>query len=261
MPGERQYMKDRDKSASIRGRVDCGTDTLTDKVYRDLSAMLMSGQVCPGDRLSLRTLAEQLGTSNMPVREALRQLSAAGAVEISPQRAARIPLMTLSRFRELLVIRLLLEGLAAEQAAQRVSERGINRARRFAESFEAEIRKLKPNRSVLVQRNMQFHFSVYEAAGTPVLFSLIERLWLLVGPVINYDLRQPSERLSKRPALRHHKMLIDSLVRHDSVGARAALTGDLSSAAELIIASGQLVDDDPIVEPLVTHGRSNRGTR
>lgn len=221
------------------------SDTLTDRVYRSVAELLMSGQVCPGDRLSLRQLADQLGTSPMPVREALRQLSAAGAVEISPQRAARIPVMTVSRFRELLSIRLLLEGMAVTQAAARMPDAAIAAARRHASQFEAEIRKPKPNRAALVRHNQRLHFSIYSAAEAPVLMSLIERLWLLVGPVINYDLRQPSERLKQRPALVHHKLLVDALAQRDHAAARAALEADLVSAAELIIASGRLAEDIP----------------
>lgn len=240
------------------GRPRVPVDTLTDRVYRDLSELFMSGQLCPDDRLSLRTLAEQLGTSAMPVREALRQLAAVGAVEISPQRAARVPIMTLSRFQELLRIRLLLEGLAVEQASQRMSEQGLRDARRHEQAFKAEIHKEKPNRATLVQRNKQLHFAIYRLAGSPVLLSLIERLWLLVGPVINYDLRQSSSNLLERPALRHHKSLVDALELRDASAACAALVDDLVCAADLIIATGQLVDDSMPLRPAVAPQRSAR---
>lgn len=214
--------------------------TLTDSVYRGLAELLMSGQVAPGDRLSLRTLADQLGTSPMPVREALRQLAALGAVEILPQRAARVPLMRAPRFRDLLQIRLLLEGLAAERAAGRISGAALKAAARHAEQFAAEIRKPEPNRSRLVRANKQLHFAVYGAAGSPELLALIEHLWLLIGPVVNLDLRQDSERLRTRPALVHHSALLRALQTGDGAAARAAIEGDLTSAAEIIVASGQL---------------------
>jgi DNA-binding GntR family transcriptional regulator len=214
--------------------------TLGDSVYRGLVELFVSGQVAPGDRLSLRTLAAQLGTSAMPVREALRQLAALGAVQIEPQRAARVPLMGEQRFRDLLQIRLLIEGLAAERAASRIDAKGLKATRRACDAFAAEIRKPRPAASALVRHNKDFHFAVYEAAGSPELLSLIEQMWLLIGPVVNYDLRQDSERLRTRPALLHHERLVRALERGEPQAAREALQGDLASAGEIIIASGQL---------------------
>lgn len=222
--------------------------SLADAVYRDLADLFMSGQVAPGDKLSLRGLAEQLGTSAMPVRAALAQIAAAGAVEILPQRAARVPRMTLTCFRDLLNIRLLLEGLAIVQATPRIGPAALKQARAFADGFAAEIAKARPNRALLVKRNKDLHFAIYAAAGSPVLLSLIERLWLLVGPVVNYDLRQSTERLRKRPALDYHARMISALAKRDALAAREALVGDLVTAAQIIIASDQLLDDRAATE-------------
>src|SRR5690606_3542247 len=77
-------------------------ESLSRRVYRDLRDMLISGQLQPGERLTLDGVAKALGTSHMPVREAMRQLAAERVLEALPNRALRVPVMTRARFRELL---------------------------------------------------------------------------------------------------------------------------------------------------------------
>ncbi|HEX7908207.1 MAG TPA: GntR family transcriptional regulator [Paraburkholderia sp.] len=225
-------------------------ETMRDRVYRDIKELFISGQVYPGERISLRTLASALGTSAMPVREALRQLAACDAVEISPKKAARVPLMSISRFRELLAIRLNLEGMAVENAAKIATPAQVAEMRQYAEAFERELKRLRPDPSALVRLNKDLHFAAYRAAGSPVLISLIELLWLQVGPVINYDLRQSKTRLQDRPAITQHRQMVDAISAGDPIGARNALVDDLSTAATIIIEAGKLlaVEDQPVTE-------------
>ena len=91
--------------------------TLSEVVYRDIRELLLAGQVAPGEKFTLRGLAEAVGTSPMPVREAVGRLSAEGALEILANRAIRVPIMTRERFEELTVIRADIERQVREGAA------------------------------------------------------------------------------------------------------------------------------------------------
>ncbi|MDB5511432.1 MAG: GntR family transcriptional regulator, partial [Enterovirga sp.] len=91
--------------------------TLGDRVYDELRELIIGGELAPGDKLSLRSVAETLGVSIMPVREAVSRLVADEALEVLPNRAVTIPVMTRAKFRELTRIRLVIECFAAEQAA------------------------------------------------------------------------------------------------------------------------------------------------
>ena len=73
--------------------------TLSGDVYKQLSDLLMSGRVMPGEQLSLRTVAQSLGVSVMPVREAVNRLLSEKALELMPNRVLRVPTMTVSQFR------------------------------------------------------------------------------------------------------------------------------------------------------------------
>ena len=75
--------------------------TLGEQVYKQLCELLISGQLAPGDRRSLRTAAEILGVSVLPVREAVSRLVSDGGLEVAPNRAVRVPIMSSEQFRDL----------------------------------------------------------------------------------------------------------------------------------------------------------------
>ncbi|RZU00309.1 GntR family transcriptional regulator [Advenella incenata] len=208
---------------------------LSDRVHTELSSLLISGQLSPGDMFSLRGLADTLGTSAMPVREAVGRLVAERALEILPNRAIRVPLMTVSRFLELRTIRIELEGLATARAAVNRSQKQLNRIQDIQMQFEVARKSGEPNGKAAVRLNKNLHFCVYGAAGMPILFDMIEVLWLQIGPVLNYDLAVNSERLTNRQAHIHHKNMVEGIKMKQPEPARAALVADLMSASELII--------------------------
>lgn len=210
--------------------------TLSAKVYQDLREMIMSGQLQPGERLTLAGMAAALGTSAMPVREAINKLAADEALEILPNKSVRVPVMTRSRFQELVVIRLVVEGLAVETAAKRITAEQLTRLAGLEQAFCREIALDEPDVNQLIQINKQFHFTAYAAAQMPALISLIEGLWLRIGPVLNLHLRNSrSRRGSNPPAVKAHSALLDALRAGDGAAAKTALAMDINSAAEVIL--------------------------
>src|SRR5689334_18860351 len=124
--------------------------TLSGDVYKQLSDLLMSGRVMPGEQLSLRTLAQGLGVSVMPVREAVHRLLSEKALVLLPNRILRVPTMTVSQFREITKIRIHLESLAVSQAAALVEEPGLVEIRSAHERFALEMSAKKPDESNLI---------------------------------------------------------------------------------------------------------------
>ncbi|HEV7616641.1 MAG TPA: GntR family transcriptional regulator [Burkholderiaceae bacterium] len=216
--------------------------TLAHRVYEDLRELLLAGQVLPGQKLTLKGLSDALGTSQMPIRDAIRRLAAEGALEILPNKGLRVPLMMKDRFRELLKIRLALEGLAVEHAAMRITADELGTIGDLHKSLSIEMTRTDPNVGLIIQLNKQLHFAVYRASGMPTLVELIETIWLRVGPVINLDMRSGSRRLSEAPAIHHHARLLEGLRNGSVEESRAALGGDLLSAAQVILAGDGLPD-------------------
>lgn len=210
--------------------------TLSAKVYQDLRELIISGQLQPGQRLTLAGMAAAMGTSAMPVRDAINKLAADDALEILPNKSVRVPVLTRSRFQELVVIRLVVEGLAVETAAARINEEQLSRLAGLEQAFCREIALGYPDVNQIIQINKQFHFTAYAAAQMPALSSLIEGLWLRIGPVLNLDLRNStSRRRSDLPSVTAHRALLEALRAGDGAAAKTALALDINSAAQVIL--------------------------
>jgi DNA-binding GntR family transcriptional regulator len=214
--------------------------TLGERVNAHLRERLMGGEIAPGDKLSLRAVAEALGVSMTPVREAVARLTAEDALEVLPKSAVRVPLMTLTRFHELTTVRLAIEGFAAECAALRRTDADLAVIRTTDAEFRRQCRAARPDLARAVRANKSLHFAVYQAAGLPALTQIITGLWLKIGPVLNLDMRSSMRRLSQNEAELHHAALVAALVAGDSAAARAALVADIKGAARFIEVQGQL---------------------
>lgn len=219
--------------------------TLGERVYRQLREMLIAGRFAPGEIVTLRTLASAIGTSLMPVRDALRQLMVDQAIELLPNRTFRVPMMNRERFIELRDIRVELEGLLAERAAQRITSSELQRASHWSEEFADECSAARRSPAKLVLYNKNFHFAVYKAAHMPVLYQIVEGLWTQIGPVLNIDVRQGSERIKRKIPCHHHAKLCTALAKGEPAAARKALVADLTAAAEYILAQNQLPEGNP----------------
>ena len=206
--------------------------TLSATTLAQIKQMLWSGQVMPGEQLSIRKTAEALGVSMMPVRDAFSRLVADHALELTPNRSVRVPVLSLDTFSEITRIRYEIEGMAVAEASRHASEELVTELTRMNESLSDEMGRPQANTSKLVSLNQQIHFAVYAESGMPVLFRLIESLWLRIGPILNYDLRQGSPRTRDKVGVVHHRALIAALSRGDAEAARQAVVADIREAFE-----------------------------
>ena len=220
--------------------------TLSGDVYDQLKELVMGGRMMPGEVISLRSMANALGVSVMPVREAMQRLVAEQALELTPKRTLRVPAMSVAQFKEITTIRLHLEGLASEMAAQRIEGTSLARIQGHHLAFASEMNREQPDGERLIGINKNLHFEVYRAAAMPVLLQMIEALWLRIGPILNYDLRSDSGRIKQRMAVAHHQRWMDALARRDTQAAGAALRGDIEDAAAYIVSAGVLVTEAPL---------------
>lgn len=217
-------------------------ETLGERVTGELRGLLIAGRLAPGEKLSLRRVAEALGVSMMPVREAVSRLAADKALEVLPGRAVRVPVLTLAQFRELTRIRLVVEGFAAEEAAKAIRDEQIAMVAQHEAAFLEAAKADPPDPAAAVGANRDLHFALYEAAGMPSLVEMISRLWLKAGPVLNLDMRHEPRRLDGGSAVVAHAQLLAALRRRDPAAARQALVEDISAAAEHIERTARLAE-------------------
>lgn len=214
--------------------------TSADNVYGKLRMRLLTGASQPGQKLTLRALADQFGTSMMPVREAVGRLTTEGGLQMLANRTIEVNAPSPAEFNEIVRIRCALEGLATETACRRITTAELLKIKHHAQRFEKEGHKPRPNPTLLARINRELHFGLYRAARMPKLLAMIESLWIQVTPAISSTLRHATRGITQWESFAHHDRLIDSLTRGDAVRARQAIVADIRDTGNFILKSGAL---------------------
>lgn len=219
--------KSRAASPSVSERPRKGE--LQDRIAQELRRALMRGQFFPGQKLSLRSLAEQLGTSLMPVREVVSQLTAAGVLQALPNRTVQVPNITESSFKEISQVRALLEGLAAEMACANCTPVLLKNLQKL----DADLTRYSKERNVLgiLTSNQAFHFGIYAASRSDILLPLIEALWLRSGPVMFFSLSEQAHIWDAGT----HQEILECMRAGDAAGTRRAIERDILRTSKLLL--------------------------
>lgn len=200
-----------------------------DEVLARIQRGLMVGAYMPGQVMSLRKLAAHLGTSPMPVREALSQLVAANALEALPNRSVRVPQLTLSRLRELAEVRVAIEGMATRNACANTTPRLV----RELEAINDRLTSAIDHRDIVgcLETNQEFHFHLYRAARSEVLMPLIEALWLQCGPTLCLTLLAPNIPWDASA----HKEILQALRDRNPASAERAMAQDIRVTTQSLL--------------------------
>ena len=197
-------------------------------IYEDLRRRMITGKIVPGVGLSTRGLALELGVSQMPVRDALSRLAAEGAVAIRSKRKIEVPPMNPERFTDLLDCRLLLEPEAAVQALPHITPAKVKQLREIDSALDTAME----NGDVIayMEKNFEFHFTLYRANERPTLNRLIETLWLQFGPFM----RVVYGRYGTANLVDQHRVALDAIEAGDADALRRAIAGDIADGMGLI---------------------------
>lgn len=202
-------------------------DTLQAQAYNKLREALMTGVIAPGQNLTLRATAEVMGTSPMPVRDAVRRLEIEHALVARSNRTLGVPEMTYASLIELRDVRVMLEGMATERAALRITAEELveieGHYHELAAAAEAG------DSSAYLRANWAFHLAIYRASRLQLVVSMIEPTWMRIGPYVRLML---PDRGSLVESLGNHLHALDALRRHDPAAARQAISQDILNSAE-----------------------------
>jgi DNA-binding GntR family transcriptional regulator len=205
-------------------------DTLWDKAYLSLRSALLAGKFAPGERIILRKVAQDLGISLTPVRDAINRLAAENVLErggVGQGGGASVPLFTSSEFDQLMTIRSSLEPLAGEAAAKNATKSEINEI----SSLLNEMRNLAETGNLVSYLNAhyKFHFGIYKLANQPILVQAIEGAWLRCGPTLNLALPdyKPGQKRHK-----YHLAALNALKKGDGLAVARAIKADIDSARQ-----------------------------
>lgn len=204
--------------------------TIATVVYEQLRAALMEGNFEAGSSFAISELAERFGTSNTPVREALRRLTDEGALMEGKWNSATLPPLSAAGYDELCLARQVIEGGAAELACARMDAASLDTLRAISDAHQSAL--VSGRIEDMLAGNKAFHFHIYRAAGSGVLLEQIENLWLRSGPYTRFLSEKMREVLKADMTLsyaRHHDHILAALAARDAGAARRAMIEDIAA--------------------------------
>lgn len=206
---------------------------LHDQAHAALKEALLEGRIPPGQPVTVASLAALLGTGTMPMREAVRRVTAEGGLAASATRRLSVPGMGRGQFAQLIRARLLLEPEAAVDALPHLSAATVAELASVDAALSQAIRA--HDVASYMRLNFRFHFGIYRAAPASVLCPLIESLWLQFGPYMHWLFdRAPAQLAADR-----HQAALAAIRAGDVDGLRAAVAADIGDAlATLQAAAG-----------------------
>lgn len=204
------------------GRSDAKVTGLGDLAYEAMKERLIRGAFKPGHKLTVRAVAEDLKVSSTPARDALNRLINEKALVYAGPKTVIVPLLTLRELQEVTWMRLALEGLAAEKAAQNITEADLAALESLQDKITAALDARRY--ADALWNNKEFHFTIYSRSNLPLLLSTIESLWLRIGAAFN-DL-YPEFAVSKY-GVHNHQAAMAGLRRGDAADVRAAMETDI----------------------------------
>lgn len=217
-----------------------GTQSLQSRTYRALRRSILDGDFVPGRAVTIRGIAEDLGISPTPVREALRRLVAERALTLSATGRVSVPVMTREKLAELVNARICLERQAAIDAVPGITDRVVTRLVRLNRAIDRAIEAGDHRRYLVTHRD--FHFTLYRVGGGEVFLPLIESVWLQISPFLRYTLS--GEHLSRYNTSDRHVEIIEALERRDATALGFAVEADIRHGIGALIESDWNRPDD-----------------
>jgi DNA-binding GntR family transcriptional regulator len=219
-------------------------DTLTDQAEAVLRESLMSGVFKPGQAITIRALSALLGISVTPAKDAMTRLIGERVLEWGPRRSALVPALTRASVDEIYTIRLALEATAAAAATGNIDAKGVAELRKIHDKVAAAFER-KNFKNVLIN-NRDFHFAIYKRSELPMLLSMIEGLWLRLGPTLNLlYTTNPKQQWDQREGTGFHEEIIGAIESRDADAVRQHIIADLVTGRDRLEAIISMGPENP----------------
>lgn len=204
-----------------------GGSSRSEFAYQEIRQRVLSGRWRPGELISTYALAEELQISRTPVSEALKRLASEGIIDIIPQVGCIVRIPQPNEIQETFLIRAVLEGLSAEVAASRITDKDINTLDDILNASEDAAESSDAARYESLNR--AFHNTISQIADLYTLSRLLVSLWQLSG-YQTASIPFFAERFSV--SLREHHLILEHLKNRDPDGARQATEAHLRRCAK-----------------------------
>lgn len=205
---------------------------LRDVVFHTLRQAIITGEFAPGERLMEIALAERLGVSRTPVREAIRKLELEGLVVMVPRKGAEVAKITEERLRDVLEVRCALEELAATLACQRINEEGKEKLVNCHEQFVEAVKQ--GDTLEIADQDEAFHECIFEQTGNDRLLQIIHNL---KEQMYRYRMEYLKDKRTYKVLIEEHDTIRRALKKHDKAKAGNAIRSHIENQKKSILES------------------------
>jgi DNA-binding GntR family transcriptional regulator len=199
--------------------------------YARLRDMILFGHLAPGAAVTIQGLVVDLGAGMTPVREAIRRLTAEGALEPQGNRRVSVPRMSAGMLEQVAFARLTIEPKLSEMAAKNLTPELIGLLQSLDNQVDQAIRA--GDVPGYLEANHAFHFCLYEASAAPVLVDMARSMWLRFGP----SLRVVCARFGRVSLPDRHLEALAAMRAGDGLALRAAIERDIAQGIEQVQAA------------------------
>lgn len=180
-------------------------------VYDFILNQMMNGEILPGQTITERAIANEIGVSRTPIREAFKKLIEQGLMVYEPHKGVKVTFYSLEKIENLYEIREVLEGLAVRRLAERYTENNMLELEEYIKLAEVEV--VKGDLQKLSEINSQFHKSIAKLSGNHYLHEIMGSLQIQIALLMSQSL---SNKGRPRENILEHKMLINAIRSRDA---------------------------------------------
>lgn len=203
---------------------------LRDLVYDELKMKIMMGAISPGTRMMEVELAEEMGVSRTPVREAIRKLEKDGLISIEPRRGAYASSLSSQDMVDILEVRQTMEGLAADLATNRLTDEQKKKLVEVSASFNEAVEAGDMEQMIIL--DTLFHHLIVEGTGNKLLVVMVGQLqdMVLRFRYLYYDDFRRAEKMPEE-----HKQIVDAIINGDAIKARTAANRHIDGLKQMVL--------------------------
>jgi DNA-binding GntR family transcriptional regulator len=205
---------------------------LRDVVFNTLRQAILKGELKPGERLMEIQLANRLGVSRTPIREAIRKLELEGLVLMIPRKGAEVAKITVKNLRDVLEVRRALEELAVQVACEHITDEQLQEINQAAAEFEKAVKNKEL--SNLTESDIKFHDLIFQSTTNQKLIVILHNLR---EQMYRYRVEYLKDSKSHIQLIREHADIINALERRDKEAATLAIRTHIENQEKTVISN------------------------
>ena len=209
---------------------------LREIVYEELKRQIMIGEIPPGTRMMEVELAEDMGVSRTPIREAIRKLEKEGLVSIEPRRGAYASDISIKDMVVVLEVREFLEGMAAGLAAKKINDEEIETIKKATATYKKAVEN--GHTEEIIKEDELFHKLIVDCSGNKTLIQMINQVQELALR-FRYIYYEDFSRYRNMPY--EHQEILDAILSGDTEAARSIADAHVLRLKEFVIEQGERI--------------------